>query len=211
VAGSCIVNESMLTGESVPVTKTELTAGDDTEVYSPEAHKRHTLFCGTEVIQTRYYGNNQVLAVVVRTGFNTAKGELIRSILFPKPMGFKFYQDSMKFIGFLFLLSVGGLGYTVYIYVIRGATVRDTVLRALDIITIAVPPALPAAMTVGTVYAQNRLKAASIFCISPPRINVCGKLKLFCFDKVGSCCGVNSIAKSLCDYMLRYHRSLGCY
>ena len=57
-------------------------------------------------------------------------------------------------------------------------------LRALDIITIVVPPALPAAMTVGTVYAQNRLKVANIFCISPPRINVCGKLKLFCFDKV---------------------------
>ena len=58
------------------------------------------------------------------------------------------------------------------------------ILRALDIITVVVPPALPAAMTVGTVYAQNRLKKAGIFCISPPRINVCGKLKLICFDKV---------------------------
>lgn len=58
------------------------------------------------------------------------------------------------------------------------------ILRALDIITIIVPPALPAAMTVGTVYAQTRLKKQGIFCISPPRINVCGKLKLICFDKV---------------------------
>ena len=60
------------------------------------------------------------------------------------------------------------------------------ILRALDIITVVVPPALPAAMTVGTVYAQNRLKKAGIFCISPPRINICGKLKLICFDKVGA-------------------------
>ena len=57
-------------------------------------------------------------------------------------------------------------------------------LRALDIVTIVVPPALPAAMTVGTVYAQNRLKRQGIFCISPARINVCGKLKCICFDKV---------------------------
>ena len=57
--------------------------------------------------------------------------------------------------------------------------------RVLDIVTIVVPPALPAAMTVGMVYAQSRLKKAGIFCISPPRINLCGKLKLFCFDKVG--------------------------
>ena len=65
------------------------------------------------------------------------------------------------------------------------AAVEKVILRALDIITIVVPPALPAAMTVGTVYAQNRLKKAGIFCISPPRINMCGKLKCICFDKVG--------------------------
>lgn len=34
----------------------------------------------------------------------------------------------------------------------------DTIEKALDVITIAVPPALPAAMTVGKVYALNRLK-----------------------------------------------------
>lgn len=65
------------------------------------------------------------------------------------------------------------------------ACIDDLVYKALDIITIAVPPSLPAAMTVGTVYAQNRLKKRGIFCISPQRINICGKLKLICFDKVG--------------------------
>jgi len=58
------------------------------------------------------------------------------------------------------------------------------VQRVLDIVTIAVPPALPAAMTVGSIYAQNRLKKQGIFCISPQRINLCGKLKCICFDKV---------------------------
>lgn len=57
-------------------------------------------------------------------------------------------------------------------------------LRTLDIITIVVPPALPAAMTAGTVYSQSRLKALGIYCINPARINMSGKLKLVCFDKV---------------------------
>lgn len=61
-----------------------------------------------------------------------------------------------------------------------------TIVRTLDIVTIVVPPALPAAMTVGTYYAQSRLKKFGIFCISPPRINISGKLKLICFDKVSS-------------------------
>lgn len=60
------------------------------------------------------------------------------------------------------------------------------IIESLDIITITVPPALPAAMTAGIVYAQRRLKKIGIFCISPQRINICGQLNLVCFDKVGS-------------------------
>lgn len=58
------------------------------------------------------------------------------------------------------------------------------VIESLDIITITVPPALPAALTAGIVYAQRRLKKLGIFCISPQRINICGQLNLICFDKV---------------------------
>ncbi|TRY61546.1 hypothetical protein TCAL_03194 [Tigriopus californicus] len=186
ISGTCIVNESMLTGESVPVTKSALPHADEEEDYDIEKHKRHTLFAGTSIIQTRYYGNSHVLAVAVRTGFQTSKGELIRSILFPKSMGFKFYQDSIRFICVLFFIAAMGMCYCIYVYVHRGSTLQMIVLRCLDIITIVVPPALPAAMTVGTYYAQNRLKASKIFCISPQKINVCGKLKLICFDKTGT-------------------------
>jgi cation-transporting ATPase 13A3/4/5 len=53
------------------------------------------------------------------------------------------------------------------------------------VITIAVPPALPAALSAGLVYAQNRLKKANIFCISPRSINICGSINTVVFDKVG--------------------------
>ncbi|XP_071146697.1 polyamine-transporting ATPase 13A3-like isoform X4 [Mytilus edulis] len=185
-AGTCIVNESMLTGESVPVTKTQLSHQEDSEVYSADLHKRHTLFSGTKVLQTRYYGHAKVTAVVVRTGFKTAKGELVRGILYPKPLGFKFYQDAMKFVLFLSAIALMGMTYSVVILVRKGVVIPKIILRALDIITVIVPPALPAAMTIGTVYAQNRLKKTGIFCISPPRINFCGRLDLFCFDKTGT-------------------------
>lgn len=63
-----------LSGESVPVTKTNLPnpvpgerEGADS-AYNTEEHKRHTLFCGTDVIQTRFYTGELVKAVVVRTG-----------------------------------------------------------------------------------------------------------------------------------------------
>ena len=59
-------------------------------------------------------------------------------------------------------------------------------VKALDVITIAVPPALPIAMTVGVAFAQNRLKKKKIFCINNSAINVCGIINVACFDKVSS-------------------------
>lgn len=60
------------------------------------------------------------------------------------------------------------------------------IVRALDLITIVVPPALPATLTIGTSFALARLKKREIFCISPQRVNVSGKVDIMCFDKTGT-------------------------
>ncbi|XP_064185049.1 polyamine-transporting ATPase 13A3-like isoform X2 [Anguilla rostrata] len=195
IGGTCIVNESMLTGESVPVTKTQLPlppcgGGPDgalpEPLYDPEEHRRHTLFCGTQVIQTRYYSGERVRAVVIRTGFCTVKGQLVRSILYPKPSDFRLYRDAIRFLLGLVCVAAGGMAYSIYISASMGESVGRILVEALDIITITVPPALPAAMTAGIVYAQHRLRQKGIFCTSPQRINTSGQINLVCFDKTGT-------------------------
>lgn len=62
-----------------------------------------------------------------------------------------------------------GLVYTLAIELSKHYQVKETILRALDVITIVVPPALPAALTVGTIYALSRLRKKKIYCISPQR------------------------------------------
>ncbi|TKS77174.1 Cation-transporting ATPase 13A2 [Collichthys lucidus] len=186
LAGECLVNESMLTGESVPVLKTQLPAGEGT--YSSETERRHTLFCGTQLIQAKGGGpgGNGAIAVVTSTGFFTAKGNLVSSILYPQPTNFRFYQDSAKFLLVLGFIAFLGTIYSFVVLLRTKATWVEMVIRSLDIVTIAVPPALPAAITTGTIYAQRRLKSQGVFCISPPRINICGKVSVFCFDKTGT-------------------------
>ncbi|XP_019524963.3 polyamine-transporting ATPase 13A3-like [Aedes albopictus] len=185
ISGNCILDESMLTGESVPVTKTPLPLKRDLN-YDHKEHARHTLFCGTKVIQTRYIGSEKVLVKVINTGNITAKGGLIRSILYPPPVDYKFEKDSYKFIMVLAFLAGCGFLYTVVTKIMRGVGALKIIVESLDLITIAVPPALPAAMTVGRMYAQKRLQKNNIYCVSPRAINVSGSIDCVCFDKTGT-------------------------
>ncbi|KAJ1852805.1 hypothetical protein GGH12_003257 [Coemansia sp. RSA 1822] len=203
--GNCIVDESMLTGESVPESKVSVVSGDHVlESIDMAAHtfdpavSRHIVFAGTRIIRTRkarssYPGSSsnsakffRATAMVLRTGFCTTKGTLVRSILFPHATKFRFYHDAMRFVWCLAgIACIGFIVNTINLHRL-GVSAGEIAIKALDLITVAVPPALPASMSIGMVFAARRLRKAGIFCISPSRINVASKVAAVVFDKTGT-------------------------
>jgi cation-transporting P-type ATPase 13A2 len=111
---------------------------------------------------------------------------LVRSMLFPKPSGFKFYRDSFRYISVMAGIAMLGFIASFINFVRLDLAWHLIIVRALDLITIVVPPALPATLTIGTNFALSRLRKKQIFCISPQRVNVGGKLDVVCFDKTGT-------------------------
>ncbi|KAL4462589.1 hypothetical protein ABPG74_000419 [Tetrahymena malaccensis] len=189
--GQCIMNESMLTGESIPIVKQSLPYNENRYDYLHDG-KQSTLFAGTKCIETRTHlkGKIPVVGLVSQTSFNTLKGQLVRSILYPKQNSFSFYTDSMRFIAVMATMSLFGFFVSLPDW-IEGinegfVTYTEMFLECLDLVTVTVPPALPTCLSIGISFAMSRLKRQQIFCISPPKVNICGKVTVMCFDKTGT-------------------------
>lgn len=196
LSGDCIVNESMLTGESVPVSKSPMTQRGVNAIrnLTDEDLGKHALYGGTKIVRVRRSESEALegheyrlaLAMVLRTGFSTTKGSLVRSMLFPKPSGFKFYRDSFRYVGVMAIVAVLGFTVSTVNFIRMHLATHLIVLRALDLVTIVIPPALPATLTIGTNFSLSRLRQKFIYCISPSKVNVGGKIDIMCFDKTGT-------------------------
>ena len=106
LSGSVIINEAMLTGESTPIIKSHLP--NIKQNFDEENDSKYFLYAGTKIVQKRPENKKPVIALVYSTGFNSVKGNLIRSILYPVEMDSKFANESVKFMLFMAILCVVG-------------------------------------------------------------------------------------------------------
>ncbi|KAJ1967987.1 hypothetical protein IWQ62_001520 [Dispira parvispora] len=183
ISGNTIVDESSLTGESLPIRKCAL---DNTheQPFAMETCKINMLFAGTKVSDvTPAPTSEYVQAVVSRTGTATDKGELVRKILFPNPVSFIF-DEQLKIV--LCILSLYGvLLFAIGLWWMRN-NLEAAWFYAMFAMAQLVSPILPAALVIGQSIASVRLRHKKIFCVDLPRIMIAGKVQIFCFDKTGT-------------------------
>ena len=194
--GSVIVNESMLTGESTPILKGHLPSTNNSFDY--EKDDKYMLFAGTKIVQKRPENKEKILCLCYGTGFNTLRGNLIRSVLYPKKSEDKFMKDShkvLKIIGIIFVIGFLAILPKRILDIIKESKngekskksgISDLIIEILDLLTQAVPPELPLCLSICLTIAQSRCKSQKIICINKDKINSAGKISVCVFDKTGT-------------------------
>ncbi|KAI9478570.1 MAG: hypothetical protein EXX96DRAFT_571395 [Benjaminiella poitrasii] len=188
LSGNVVVNESALTGEAMPIRKIPLP--EDNNTYEIDGSgKINTLYAGTFVSQVtptlNYEGQQEerAYALVLRTGISSEKGMLIHKILFPSSVSFIF-DEHIKLV-ICILLLWGAVAFALSLYMMGRGNITSW-FYGVFVMSEIFSPLLPAAFTINQSVCAARLRKKKILCIDLPRINLSGKVRIFCFDKTGT-------------------------
>lgn len=173
VAEDLEVDESFLTGESLPVDKQV----DPVAVADPD--RASMLFEGSTIVAGR------ARAIVVATGAGTAAHRAISAVADVETSAGVQARLRELTSKVLPLTLAGGAAVT-GLALLRRAPLRQAVADGVAIAVAAVPEGLPLVATLSQLAAAQRLTAHGVLVRSPRTIEALGRVDTVCFDKTGT-------------------------
>ncbi len=170
------VDESALTGESVPVSK------DSTKTIKGNniADAVNSCFKGTSVTKGRGKG------VVIATGMKTAMGQIADMIQSagndPTPLQVRLAQLGKILVTICLLVS----GLVVLVGIWRGESIYKMFLAGVSLAVAAIPEGLPAIVTVCLAIGVQRMLRRRAIVRKLPAVETLGCATVICSDKTGT-------------------------
>ena len=170
------IDESALTGESIPVSKQVHVFSKDTVL----ADRANMAFASSLVTAGQGQG------VVVATGDATEMGRIKELIESAEVLDTPLTQKIRHFSGVLLWVIVGLAGMTFLVGWLRGETAFDMFMAAVALAIGAIPEGLPAAMTITLAIGVSRMARRHAIVRKLPAVETLGSTTVICSDKTGT-------------------------
>ncbi len=173
---SLIIDESLLTGESNPVSKNSETLLKDSV---PLGDQLNMIFSGTTVI------SGKGKAVVCKTGLNTELGKIAEFLKGPSnqtPLTIRMEKFSKK-ISLFTLIIIFFLATTFYL---RGTPIGEIFMLSVALSVAAIPEGLPIAITIALSIASRRMSKKNVIVKNLPAVEALGSCNYIATDKTGT-------------------------
>ncbi|WP_030419745.1 cation-translocating P-type ATPase [Streptomyces sp. SCSIO 75703] len=168
------VDESALTGESLPVDKSV-----DPAPRAPMAERHCMVFEGTTVVAGRAW------AVVVDTGDHTEAARAV-ALAARTPAAAGVQARLQELTRKALPLTLAGGAAVTGLSLLRGTPVRQAVSGGVSVAVAAVPEGLPLVATVAQLAAARRLGRRGVLVRTPRTLEALGRMDTVCFDKTGT-------------------------
>lgn len=177
VSAGLEINESALTGESVPVAKdSEFLA--DSEI--PLGDRLNMAYQGTVVTAGRGEG------IVVATGMSTEVGQ-IAEMLNQQESGKTPLQEKLAHLGkVLGFAAIGACALILLIGIVQGKNFLDLLLTSISLAVAVIPEGLTAVVTIVLAMGVTRMARRSAIVRHLPAVETLGSVNVICTDKTGT-------------------------
>ena len=172
------VDESLLTGESVPVRKSPSETND--EIGRPGGDDLPFIFSGTLAVK------GQAVAEVKRTGLNTEMGKIGKSLAAVEEEDTLLQKETRHMVR---NIAIIGAGISLAIVIIYGITRGDWLHGILAGITLGMailPEEFPVVLTIFLALGAWRIAQEHVLTRRAPAIETMGATTVLCVDKTGT-------------------------
>ena len=170
------IDESALTGESVPVAKQEVVLAPETVL----ADRANMAFSGTLVTAGRGVG------AVVTTGGATELGLIHRLLGETTDLDTPLTRRLARFSRALTIVILGLAAATFMVGTARGESASEMLVAAVALAVGAIPEGLPAAVTIALAIGVSRMAHRHAIVRRLPAVETLGSTTVICTDKTGT-------------------------
>lgn len=172
------VDESALTGESVPVTKSVM--GQEAAPIVPGGDSTPWLFTGT--LLTKGHG----LAEVMATGAHTELGKIGRALNAIEPGRTRLQSEVNSIVGVIAVIAFVGAGLVAGIYALTRGDWLTGALAGIATAMAMLPEEFPVVLTVFMALGSWRMAQRNVIARRPAVIETLGSATVICTDKTGT-------------------------